>query len=291
MSAPDRDSAPPPVDRPRDLTSSTVLNNGVRMPWLGLGVWQIHSDADTERVVRTGIEQGYRSIDTAKIYGNERGVGRAIRDCGVPREQLFITTKVWNEDIRAGRVAAAFEQSLKQLRLDYLDLYLVHWPIAGKLVSTWRAMEELARSGRVRAIGVSNHLRPHLDELLAHVEIVPAVNQIEFHPYLQSRPLLEFCRARQIHVEAWSPLMQGGSLLRDPAIAKIARAHGKTAAQIILRWDIQSGIVTIPKSAKPERIAENAALFDFELSAPEMSAIDALEKNQRCGPDPMNFPF
>lgn len=273
------------------LRASTALNNGGRMPWLGLGVWQVNSDAETQKVVNAAIALGYRSIDTAKIYGNERGVGRAIRACGVPREQLFITTKVWNDDIRAGRVEAAFEQSLKLLGLDYLDLYLVHWPITGKIVPTWQAMERLQRTGRVKTIGVSNHLRPHLDELLPAAEIVPAVNQLEFHPYLQSQPLVAHCHAKGICVEAWSPLMQGGDVLRDRTLEGLAKRHDKTVAQIILRWDVQSGVVTIPKSTKPQRLAENAGIFDFELSDAEVSAINALDRNQRAGPDPLNFRF
>ena len=273
------------------LKASTTLNNGVRMPWFGLGVWQIGSDAETQETVGTAIGLGYRSIDTAKIYGNERGVGQAIRACAVPREQLFITTKVWNDDIRADRVEAAFERSLKLLGLDYLDLYLVHWPIAGKIVQTWQAMERLQRSGRVKAIGVSNHLRPHLDELLPKAEIVPAVNQIELHPYLQSQPLVEYCRAKGIRVEAWSPLMQGGEALQDRTLVDLAKRHGKSVAQIILRWDLQSGIVTIPKSTKPARLAENADIFNFELSDIEMAAINALDRNHRAGPDPLNFDF
>jgi methylglyoxal/glyoxal reductase len=273
------------------LTSATTLGNGVCMPWLGLGVWQIREDGETERVVRTAIEQGYRSIDTATIYGNERGVGQAIRNCGVPREQLFITTKVWNDDIRRDNVIGAFEKSLAQLGLEYVDLYLVHWAIAGKIVPAWRAMEELARSERVKAIGVSNHMRPHLDELLGAATIVPVVNQIEFHPYLQSRPLRTFCKAKKIQVEAWSPLMKAGPLLHDPSLVDIAKRHRKSVAQVVLRWDIQSGIVTIPKSANAHRIAENAAIFDFTLSAAEMTAIDSLERNQRTGADPFNVPF
>lgn len=280
-----------PDSPPRRIDDTVTLNQGGRMPWLGLGVWQLRSDAETERTVCTAIEHGYRSIDTARIYGNERGVGAAVRNCGIPREQLFITTKVWTDDIRSGRVAAAFDESLKRLALDYVDLYLVHWPIRGKVVSTWRAMEGLLTDGRVRAIGVSNHLQPHLDELLPHAKIVPAVNQIEFHPYLQSRPLLEFCRERGIRVEAWSPLMKGGALLDDPALQRIAKKHGRTVAQVVLRWDLQCGVVTIPKSVRRERIAENAELFDFALAAEDLRAIDALDRNERSGADPMNFPF
>jgi diketogulonate reductase-like aldo/keto reductase len=284
-------SSQPPDENPRERDSAVVLNNGVPMPWLGLGVWQIRDNAETERVVRTAIEHGYRSIDTAKVYGNERGVGQAIRHCGLARERLFVTTKVWTDDIRRNRVREAFDESLKLLGLEYVDLYLVHWPIAGRIVPAWRAMEELARAGQVRAIGVSNHLRPHLDELLRAAAVIPAVNQIEFHPYLQSRPLRTFCRENKIQLEAWSPLMKAGSLLRDPVLVEIAKRHGKSVAQVVLRWDIQSGVVTIPKSARAARITENAAIFDFALSAGEMTAIDALDRNQRVGADPHHFPF
>jgi diketogulonate reductase-like aldo/keto reductase len=271
--------------------TTTLLNNGLPMPLLGLGVWQVNSDAETERVVRWAIEAGYRSIDTARIYGNERGVGNAIRAAGAQREQLFVTTKVWTDDVRRGTVAEAFDKSLERLGLDYVDLYLVHWAIPGKVASTWRAMEKLLRSGRVKAIGVSNHLRPHLDELLAVAEVVPAVNQIELHPYLQSRPLVDFCRAKKIQVEAWSPLMKGRELLNDPLLAKIARTHQKTPAQVVLRWEVQDGIVTIPKSVHRERIVENAAIFDFTLTDAEMKQIAALDRNTRVGADPMNIGF
>lgn len=271
--------------------TTVTLNNRLPMPLLGLGVWQVNTDAETERVVCMAIEAGYRSIDTARIYGNERGVGRAIRSCGLPRDQLFITTKVWNEDIRRGTVAEAFAESLGRLQLDYVDLYLVHWAIPGKVTSTWHAMEKLQRSGRTKSIGVSNHLRPHLDELLPRAEIVPAVNQIELHPYLQSRALVDHCRAHQIQVEAWSPLMKGRELLADPLLVRIAEAHGKTVAQIVLRWEVQSGIVTIPKSVHRERIRENAAIFDFALTEAEMAQVNALDRNHRIGADPLNVPF
>ena len=273
------------------LRSTATLNNGIRMPRLGLGVFQMPTDDATASAVRTAIELGYRSIDTASLYGNERGVGQGVRDCGVPRSEIFVTTKVWNDDMRAGRVEAAFEQSMKLLGLDYVDLYLLHWPIKGKLVSSWRVLEKLHRSGRIRAIGVSNYMIPHLDELLAQAEVVPAVNQIEFHPYLQSKPLAEACRRRGIQLEAWSPLQQAGSLLADPVLSGIAARHGKTVAQVVLRWDLQSGVVTIPKSTRPERMAENAAVFDFALSDPEMTAIEALDRNARNGADPFNFNF
>ncbi|MEO7414513.1 MAG: aldo/keto reductase [Opitutaceae bacterium] len=276
---------------PEGLKQSVALNSGVHMPWLGLGVWQVSSDSQTGEVVRAAIDLGYRSVDTARIYGNERGVGQAIRACGVPRAELFVTTKLWNDDIRAGRVEAAFDQSLRLLGLDYVDLYLVHWPIAGKIAPTWKAMEKLQRAGRVKSIGVSNHMRPHLDELLATAEVVPAVNQIEFHPYLQSKPLVEHCRAKGIRVEAWSPLAKGGELLQDRVLGDLAKRHGKTVAQIVLRWEVQHGVVTIPKSVQPHRLAENAGIFDFQLSDVEMSAVAALDRNQRVGADPFNFGF
>jgi diketogulonate reductase-like aldo/keto reductase len=273
------------------LGQSVRLNNGVPMPWLGLGVFQVPRDADATRVVRQAIELGYRSIDTAALYRNERGVGQAVRDCGVPREQLFVTTKAWNDDIRAGRVEAAFEQSMQLLGLDYLDLYLLHWPIKGHSVAAWRVLEKLHRAGRIRAIGVSNYMIPHLDELLPVAEVVPAVNQIEFHPYLQSKALVAHCHYHGIRVEAWSPLQQAGAVLRDPVLAAIAQRHGKTPAQVVLRWDVQGGILTIPKTVRPERQAENAGIFAFELTAAEMAAINALDRDERNGADPFNFNF
>jgi diketogulonate reductase-like aldo/keto reductase len=273
------------------LKATVLLNNGVCMPWLGLGVFQIAGDAETEAVARTAIDQGYRSIDTAALYGNERGVGRALRAGGVPRDQLFVTTKVWNDDMRRDRVEAAFEESMRRLALDYVDLFLLHWPIAGKITRSWQVLEKLYRTGRIKAIGVSNFMIPHLDELLAVAGIVPAVNQIEFHPYLQSKPLVAYCRAKGIQVEAWSPLMQGGPVLQDRTLAGIAARHGKTVAQIVLRWDVQGGVVTIPKSVQARRIAENAGSFEFELTDAEMQAIAVLDRGQRGGADPFSFNF
>lgn len=273
------------------LRESVALNNGVHMPWFGLGVFQITSDAQTETIVRSAIDLGYRSVDTASLYGNERGVGRAVRGCGLAREQLFVATKVWNDDLRRDRVEGAFQESLKRLGLEYVDLYLVHWPVGGKFVGAWRTLENLFRSGRVRAIGVSNFMVPHLEELASSWDIVPAVNQIEFHPYLQSEALLTWCGAKNIRVEAWSPLMQAGEILRDPVLTAIARKHGKSVAQVILRWDVQSGVITIPKSADPARIRENADIFDFVLSDDEMAQIAKLDRQQRSGADPFNFHF
>jgi diketogulonate reductase-like aldo/keto reductase len=273
------------------LKATTTLSNGVRMPWLGLGVFQVPSDADAAAAVGAALQLGYRHIDTAALYRNERGVGRAVRDSGIPRNEIFVTTKAWNDDIRAGRIEQAFADSLKKLGLDYVDLYLLHWPIKGRHREAWRAMETVYRSGQARAIGVSNYMIPHLDELLPAAEVPPAVNQIEFHPYLQSKPLHDYCRQRDIRLTAWSPLMQAGPLLRDPVLTGIARKHDKTVAQVVLRWDLQLGVVTIPKSVHPGRMAENAAVFDFELDAADMSVIAALDSNRRNGADPFTFTF
>ena len=273
------------------LKASVRLNNGVAMPWLGLGVYKLAPTDGMAAAVRQALALGYRSIDTATIYGNERGVGEAIRSSGVPRGELFVTTKVWNDDMRADRVEAAFSESLGRLGLDYVDLYLLHWPIKGKALASWRVLERIQRSGRIRAIGVSNFMRSHLDELLAAAEIVPAVNQIEFHPYLQSPPLVAHCQALGIRVEAWSPLMQARAVFQDPVLMEIAARHGRTVAQVILRWNIQGGIVTIPKSSTPSRMDENARIFDFALTAGELAAIGRLDRNERIGPDPHAFNF
>jgi diketogulonate reductase-like aldo/keto reductase len=279
------------ADRAEGLKASVRLNNGVAMPWLGLGVYQLAPEGGVAASVLQALALGYRSIDTATIYGNEQGVGEAIRSSGVPRGELFVTTKVWNDDMRADRVEAALAESLGRLGLDYVDLYLLHWPIRGKAVAAWRALERMQRAGRIRAIGVSNFMRSHLDELLAAAEIVPAVNQIEFHPYLQSPPLVAHCQALGVRVEAWSPLMQGRAVLRDPVLVEIAERHGRTVAQVILRWNVQTGVVTIPKTSTPHRMDENARVFDFALTATELAAIGGLDRNERVGPDPHSFNF
>lgn len=273
------------------LKATTTLSNGVRMPWLGLGVFQVPDDGDAAEAVGAALQAGYRHIDTAALYRNERGVGRAVKASGIPRGEIFVTTKVWNDDIRAGRIEAACEDSLKRLGLDYVDLYLLHWPIKDRHAAAWRAMETIYRAGRAKAIGVSNYMIPHLEELLPAAKVPPAVNQIEFHPYLQSKALHAFCRERDIRLTAWSPLMQAGPLLRDPVLTGLARKHGKTVAQVVLRWDLQVGVVTIPKSVRPERIVENAAIFDFELDDADLSVIAALDSNRRNGADPFNFGF
>ncbi|EDY83833.1 oxidoreductase, aldo/keto reductase family [Verrucomicrobiia bacterium DG1235] len=273
------------------LAQRVRLNNGVGMPWLGLGVFRMENDAETERVALEAIASGYRSIDTAALYENERGVGAAVRNSGVAREDLFVTSKVWNPDIRADRVEAAFEESMERLGLDYVDLYLLHWPIEGKIVQSWKALEKFYQDGRIRAIGVSNHLERHIEEILTACEIPPAVNQIEYHPYLQSPVLKAFCEAKGIRLEAWSPFMHGGAILTDPILTEIGAMYGKTAAQVIVRWILQTGVATIPKSVRSERIVENSDVFDFELSDQDMSKIALLERKERWGADPDNFDF
>ncbi|GIO16482.1 putative oxidoreductase YtbE [Cohnella xylanilytica] len=276
------------------LQSTTELSNGVRMPWLGLGVFQVEEGAELVEAVKAAIRFGYRSVDTAAIYGNESGVGQGIREAlaenGLSREDLFVTSKVWNADLGYESTLAAYETSLRKLGLDYLDLYLIHWPVAGKYKDAWRALEKLYKEGRVRAIGVSNFQVHHLEDLMAGAEAKPMVNQVEFHPLLSQKELRRYAAEQGIQLEAWSPLMQG-RLLDHPVLKEIAARHGKSIAQVILRWDLQHGVVTIPKSTKESRIAENGSLFDFELSAGEMAEIDGLNRDERVGPDPDNFDF
>jgi diketogulonate reductase-like aldo/keto reductase len=273
-----------------NIKDCTLLNNGRKMPWLGFGVFKIADGQEVEHAVRCALEIGYRSIDTAAAYGNERGVGKAIRESGIPREDIFLTTKVWNEDQRRKRTPAAFEESLKRLETEYVDLYLIHWPVKGCYKETWQAMEKIYQSGRAKAIGVSNFLMHHLEDLLRDSRTVPGVNQVEFHPFLVQPELLQFCQSRKIQVEAWSPLMQG-RMITEPAVKKLADTYRKTPAQIVLRWDVQHGVVTIPKSTHSKRIAENAEIFDFELSQVDMNVLDALDEGKRVGPDPDNFNF
>lgn len=274
----------------KNLTSTTRLHNGVKMPWLGLGVFKMKEGEEAVSAVKAAIELGYRSIDTAAIYKNEAGVGQAILEVNVPREELFITTKVWNSNQGYETTLTAFEESIEKLGLDYLDLYLIHWPVPakGKYKETWKALEKLYKDGKVRAIGVSNFHVSHLEDLIADCEVVPMVNQVEFHPRLTQTKLHEFCKKNQIQLEAWSPLMQG-ELLGEPTLAEIGQKYQKSVAQIILRWDVQNEVVTIPKSVKPERIKENADIFDFELTAEEMTLINQLNEDRRVGPNPDDF--
>ncbi len=274
----------------KNLQSTTTLHNGVKMPWFGLGVFKAKEGEEVVSSVKAAIELGYRSIDTAAIYGNEEGVGLAISESGVAREELFITTKVWNSEQGYESTLAAFDESMRKLGLDYLDLYLVHWPLpaVGKYKETWRALEKLYKDGRVRAIGVSNFHVPHLEDLINDCEVVPMVNQVEYHPRLTQKELHEFCKKNQIQLEAWSPLMQG-QLLDNPTLAEIGQKYGKSVAQVILRWDLQNEVVTIPKSVNPVRLKENADIFDFELTAEEMLLIDGLNEDRRVGPNPDEF--
>jgi diketogulonate reductase-like aldo/keto reductase len=271
------------------LKSTVTLQNGVRMPVLGLGVWKVEDGAEVEAAVKYAVEAGYRSIDTAAAYGNEEGVGNAIQNCGVPREELFITTKVWNGDQGYDTTLQAFDKSMKKLKLDTLDLYLIHWPVKGKYKDTWRAMEKLYEEGRIRAIGVCNFHAHHLEDLINDAHVVPMVDQVEFHPLLTQEKLRKFCKANKIQLEAWSPLMQGR--LDMPVLVQLAEKYGKSPAQIILRWDLQHDVVTIPKSVHQNRIIENAEVFDFELSDDDMEAIDNRNENRRFGSDPDNFNF
>jgi diketogulonate reductase-like aldo/keto reductase len=264
------------------------LNNGLVMPWLGLGVHRVSDGQEVEQAVRNALQIGYRSIDTASVYGNERGVGEAMRESGVPREDIFLTTKVWNDAQRERRVLVAFEESLERLGADYVDLYLVHWPVVGRSQETWQVMEEIYQSGRAKAIGVSNYLVHHLDDLLPNTQTVPTVNQIEFHPCLVQPDLLAYCQDHKIQVQAWSPLMVG-QILSEPAVQKLADKHQKTPAQIVLRWDLQHQEVTIPKSVHANRLAENTQIFDFELSEADMNTLDALDEGKRVGPHPDTF--
>jgi len=278
----------------RHLQDTTTLHNGVKMPWLGLGVFKVEEGPELVEAVKTAIKNGYRSIDTAAVYGNEEGVGQGIREglaeTGLSREDLFVTSKVWNADQGYESTLQALEVSLRKLGLDYLDLYLIHWPVQGKYKDTWRALEAIYESGKARSIGVSNFHVHHLQDLLQDAKIKPMVDQVEFHPCLTQEELRAYCREQGIQFEAWSPLMQG-ELLDNEVLKGIADRHGKSVAQIILRWDLQNGVVTIPKSTKEHRIIENASVFDFELTADEMSRISALNENRRVGPDPDNFDF
>ncbi|MEU1131870.1 aldo/keto reductase [Streptomyces sp. NPDC005900] len=260
------------------------------MPQLGFGVWQVPDD-EAEAAVTTALEAGYRSIDTAAIYGNEEGTGKAIAASGVPREELFVTTKLWNSDQGHDATLRAFDTSLEKLGLDHVDLYLIHWPMPSKdtYVDTYKAFEKIQADGRAKSIGVSNFLPEHLEQLISETSVVPAVNQIELHPHLQQRASREFHAEQGIATEAWSPLGQGKGLLDVPAIVAIARKHGRTPAQIVLRWHIQLGNVVIPKSVTPSRIKENIDVFDFELDPEDMAAISALNEDRRLGPDPATF--
>lgn len=269
-----------------NLNTCKTLNNGVEIPIFGLGVYK--SAEHTKQAVLYALEAGYRHIDTAALYNNENHVGEAIRESGVWREDIFVTTKMWNDDIAAGNYRGAFEQSLKQLGMEYVDLYLIHWPVAPGFKQAWKVMESLYEEGLVRAIGVSNFHTNHLMELLSGANIVPAMNQIECHPYLNQKALRSLCKNLSIEVTAWSPLGRA-RVLDDQKIISLAKEYGKTAAQIILRWELQEGMITIPKSVHQKRIIENADIFDFELSNDAMDIMNSLNRDQRYGTNPDTF--
>lgn len=273
------------------LNQAVKLNTGASMPVLGIGTWRM-SEAEAEAAIPLSFEFGYRHVDTASIYANEAAVGKALRRLGLRREEYSVTTKCWNDDQRAGHdaVLRAFDASMDRLGLEYIDLYLLHWPCKGKYVEAWKAMEKIHASGRAKAIGVSNFLVHHLEELLPTARVVPANNQVELHPRLVQPDLMKFCQARGITQTAWSPLMKG-KVNDIPELVQIGACHGKTPVQVALRWNVQHGIVTIPKSVRPERLRENACIFDFELSPEEMRTIDSLDRNERVGAHPDHFTF
>ncbi|CAD5924537.1 aldo/keto reductase [Streptomyces cyaneofuscatus] len=269
---------------------SITLNNGLEMPQLGFGVWQVPDD-EAAKAVAKAIESGYRSIDTAAIYKNEKGTGRAIAASGVPRDELFVTTKLWNSEQGYDSTLRAFDASLDKLGLDYVDLYLIHWPVPAKdaYTDTYRAFEKIYADGRAKAIGVSNFHPEHLKRLLAETSVVPVLNQIELHPQLQQAEARAFHAEHGIATEAWSPLGQGKGLLEVPTVVAIAQKHGRTPAQAVLRWHLQTGNIVIPKSVTPSRIEENLDVFGFELDADDLAAFAALDEGKRLGPDPAEF--
>jgi diketogulonate reductase-like aldo/keto reductase len=266
-------------------TASIALNTGASIPQVGLGVWQTPRGSTTRAAVEAALAAGYRHVDTARIYGNEADVGAGLKAQPIPRAELFVTTKLWNQDQGYDAALAAFDASLQRLGLEYVDLYLIHWPVAGKRLDSWRALERLHAEGRARAIGVSNYLVPHLRELLADAKVVPAVNQIELHPFLQRHETVSLCRDQGIVVEAYSPLTHG-ERLDHPTVLEVARRVKRSPAQVLLRWGVQRGFVVLPKSTQPRRIAENAALFDFALDPDAMTTLDALEEGLTTGWDP-----
>jgi diketogulonate reductase-like aldo/keto reductase len=265
------------------------LNTGASIPLVGLGVWQTPRGDVTREVVATALRLGYRHVDTARIYGNERDVGLGVRDSGVAREQIFVTTKLWNDDQGYDSALRAFDASLSRLGLEYVDLYLLHWPVAGQRLDSWRALERIFADKRARAIGVSNFMPPHLDELLASAQVVPAVNQIEVHPFLQHRETRALCAKHGIVVEAYSPLTHGRRL-GHPVVKSVAERAGRSPAQVLLRWAIQHDMVVLPKSTREARVKENAALFDFTLDAAAMKALDDCDEGLATGWDPRTQP-
>lgn len=273
-----------------DINGTVTLANGVKMPYFGLGVFKTKEGKEVIDSVTYALDAGYRHIDTAAIYQNEEGVGLAIEQNKTNRKDIFLTSKVWNADQGYDSTLKAFDTSLQKLKTTYLDLYLIHWPVKGKYKDTWKAMEKLYADGRVKAIGVSNFLQPHLEDLLQSADVVPMVNQLEFHPYLVQQPLLDFCNQHKIQYEAWSPLMQG-KIFEIPLLKELAEKYKVTIPQLVLRWDLQKGVVTIPKSIRQDRIISNAGLWNFEISEEDVDKISSLDRGERIGPDPANFNF
>lgn len=267
------------------LETRVALNDGTKMPILGLGVWQSAAGKETRNAVAAALEVGYRLIDTAKLYANERDVGASVRESGIPREDIFVTTKLWNDDHGYETAIRAFERSRRELGLEYVDLYLIHWPVPGERDDSWRALVDLQKKGVARSVGVSNYTIRHLDQLLAANPVAPSVNQVEFHPFLFQRELLAHCQAKGIQLEAYSPLTRG-SRLGHPTIKAIALKYARTPAQVLIRWSLQHGIVVIPKTVRPERIRENAAVFDFELRREDMETLDALDERSHTAWNP-----
>ena len=268
--------------------SKVTLSNGVGMPWLGLGVHRAGSGDEVVNAMKCALQSGYRSIDTATYYQNEHRVGQAVAESGIPREEIFLTTKVWNTDQGYRSTIEAFEKSIEKMQTNYLDLYLIHWPQPVTTFETWRAIEELYEKGKIRAIGVSNFMIPHLKRLVENSRIKPMVNQVEFHPELLQPELLQFCKENQIQMEAWRPIMKG-RVNEIESLQELAAKYRKSPVQIVLRWDIQKGVVTIPKSVTPERIISNADIFDFELSDEDVARIDTLDRYARIGEDPLQI--
>lgn len=273
-----------------DINGTVQLANGVQMPYFGLGVFKTKDGQEVIDSVTYALDAGYRHIDTAAIYDNEEGVGIAIEKNVIDRKDIFLTTKVWNADQGYDSTLKAFDTSLAKLKTDYLDLYLIHWPVKGKYKETWRALETLYADGRVKAIGVSNFLQHHLEDLFQTAAVIPMVDQLEFHPYLVQQPLLDFCQQQQVQYEAWSPLMQGKAL-DVPLLKELAAKYQVSVAQLVLRWDLQKGVVTIPKSIRNERVISNADIFHFNISEEDVQKIAALDREERVGPDPDNFDF
>lgn len=286
------------------IESTVTLNNGVEMPRVGLGTWQIRDGRPVRRAIEWALEAGYRLIDTAAMYGNERGVGQAVKQSGIPREEIFVTTKLWNNDHGYEPALQAFDESMRKLGLDYVDLYLIHWPVSGLRAETWRALEKIYEEGRARAIGVSNYTIRHLEDLLGGTDTVPAtnhssssgrsltvpaVNQVEFHPWLYQKELLDYCVEHDIRLEAYSPLTKGRRL-DNPALREIAESYGKSTAQILIRWALQHDIVVIPKSDDKQHIRDNADIFDFEISERDMCRLDDLDEDFHCTWDPTSEP-